>query len=555
MAIQLPDNPWGMRSLTRTGIRPLHTAPKKSGYNNTEVAKMIREFEKRMKSLLNEIPAERKRFTKWLKETGFVDKHGKRVFDYNKLDKYDRKKAVVQQGFSQISQGVESSISRVFASIAKTHPDFTREGLSSFGDVLAEALAEGTNEGARIVYDKWQRNLIGKAGFLKTGHHVEPLMALWPALMHLPPKLRQQTLQKLSNEGFTFGESSLDAIFQIIHREGDLTKLSKDWRKVLGGVDETWLDLNNPRIKAKAANKLAHASRIGGTSGGELLKPKPDLLRGVTNSDEAASLLRPYVRVAKNAGDVSHATSEALEKIIRNDNGTLKTAEQIQTLIKDGSFERAIDSVPEIGIIDKQDLTKFRPRGQVITGEDLGWRGQAPGAMMMQADGTAALDPVTDWKKTLMNIDAPQAVKNQLAAFTEANDMKGALQFARTSRGMPWMAGLSIPLGEWANAERRREIEANPDDNWLKLQYVLDDWSLKADYASVGTYALAATGKGVAVPGGLELSSNLAALGSLGMDLKRWGSNPEAVKETMDSWKSIWSRGTRGLLKGAQQLF
>ena len=173
----------------------------------------------------------------------------------------------------------------------------------------------------------------------------------------------------------------------------------------------------------------------------------------------------------------------------------------------------------------------------------------------MQADGTAALDPVTDWKKTLMNIDAPQAVKNQLAAFTEANDMKGALQFARTSRGMPWMAGLSIPLGEWANAERRKEIAANPNDKWLKFQYFLDEASLTADRASILTYGAAATGKGVAVPAGLEVSSNLAALASLGMDLDRWRKIPGAVDETMDYWKSVYTRGTRNLLKGAQRLF
>ena len=228
--IQLPKNIQGIQSIERTGKRPLWESPKKSGYNNTEVAGMVKEFERRMKLLLKEIPKERERFTKWLKETGFVNKHGKRVFDYNKLDKYDRKKAVVQQGFSQISQGVEEGISRVFASIGQTHPDFAKAGLKSFADTLSEALASGTNEGARIVYDKWQRNLIAKAGFLKTGHHVEPLMALWPELLKLPEKIRQQTLARLSGEGFKFGESSLEAIFQIIHRESDLTNLSKSWQ-------------------------------------------------------------------------------------------------------------------------------------------------------------------------------------------------------------------------------------------------------------------------------------------------------------------------------------
>ena len=521
------------------------------GYFDSESAKQIAEFKRRMERLFKQIPQERARFTKWLKETGFKDKiTGEVIYDYNKLGKAQRKIAMVENGFTQVSQSVQDSMTRIFASIGQTHPEFSREGLQSFGDIIAEALAEGTDEGARAVYTKWQQRLMS-SGKLKVGHHTEPLKALWAALENVPDHIRRGALNILSNEGFRFGENALDDIFQILHTQNDFNKLSTDWQSVLD-VSKPWLaETASPALKAAILKRLGHATSLGGTAL-SFIKPKPDLLKGVTDSKEAANRLRYYARIAKNQADVTSAASRSLEPFIYTKKGAIRSKNSIIRSIKDGSFETALNAVPEVPLLDNQDLAKFRPRGQVITG---GWKGQAPGAMMMQADGTAALDPAADWKRMLGNLDVPDNIKAQLRGFTEANDIKGALQFARTSRTMPWMAGLSIPLGEWANAERRKEIAANPNDNWLKFQYMLDDWSLKADYASVATYGAALTGKGVAVPAGLEVSSNLAALASLGMDLDRWRKIPGAVDETMDYWISVYTRGTRNLLKGAQRLF
>jgi len=181
---------------------------------------------------------------------------------------------------------------------------------------------------------------------------------------------------------------------------------------------------------------------------------------------------------------------------------------------------------------------------------------EIPGSMMrMQSGGAAALQ-ATDNLSFLDGIKgAPAGFKKKIQAMQMAGDIKGLTQLARSTRTMPWAAGLSIPLAEMAIREREKEVAANPNDPWRAFNLKLDRLSLQADYGSVGTYALAPTGVGGIVPAALEVTSNVTAGASGALDFGRWVKDPTARQETMDWWTNVYQRGARGLMKGAAAIF
>ena len=540
------------------------------GHFNDEIGKMVITLSNQLREIANQIPENQKAIETFLK-TGYPSSlpkfNGKLVYSYKDLSRGDRVKLIEQLGLGSISSATLEGLPRLIASLNQTDPDFAPKQmggvqLDNFADIVEKALTADTADEGRRIYDTWSSGVRNLAGKLFAGHHAQPLMPMWNALQNANPNIRKGILQMMKDTyDIDFGEGSLEYLVKWAHRESDMTKLADGWLGALGVTtgDRGYLDEVFPHVKKGLAELTAHSSRFGGTVG-DFLKPSRNLLKGVTSVKEGFELLKPFAMTARDAADQGAETSKFLRKyFFQADGTTIRPPEELKKILNSKEFSEGMSKIKRYGTVPPHDYPRLpKPMGaggQVITGKAVWGDSDVPPAMMMQTDGTAVLNPGTDWKEMINKLDAPDSVKAQLRGFTEANDITGALRFARASRAMPWMAGISVGLGEWANSERRKEIAANPNDKYLKFQYMLDDWSLKADYASVGTYALAATGKGIAAPAGFELSSNLAALGSLGMDLDRWRKTPGAVEETLDYWKSVYARGSRGLLKTAQQFF
>lgn len=327
--------------------RIIDPRPKASGYFTKEAKDMTERFMSLMKQHEKEILANKKKLDAILKRKGIKlsdlkKQKGGRFIIQSIKDEY---------GLGTASASVVERLQRVQASLGTTNPEFANAVGKSFGDVLEEALMSPNSDTARKVFIRWQDNLVTQGGDLLVGHHSAPLKAVWNSLKNVDPKLRPQILTALSEDlGIKVGEGSLEYILNIAHTNMQISKLTKNWQKALGGVNKDWLAKHNPQLVKQLEEVIAHATRFGGTTGVQggfnLVLPE-DLLKGVTDPRKAARLMRPYLDAAWGATEQSIETTKALSKVIFDKKGNLiKSA-----FDPGGAAEAVVRNIPRINII------------------------------------------------------------------------------------------------------------------------------------------------------------------------------------------------------------
>ena len=327
--------------------RIIDPRPKASGYFTKEAKDMTERFMRLMKQHEKEILANKKKLDAILKRRGIKlsdlkKQKGGRFIIQSIKDEY---------GLGTASSSVVERLQRVQASLGTTNPEFANAVGKSFGDVLEEALMSPNSDAARKVFIRWQDNLVTQGGDLLVGHHSAPLKAVWNSLKNVDPKLRPQILTALSEDlGIKVGEGSLEYILNIAHTNMQISKLTKNWQKALGGVNKDWLAKHNPQLVKQLEEVIAHATRFGGTTGVQggfdLVLPE-DLLKGVTNPRKAARLMRPYLDAAWGATEQSIETTKALSKVIFDKKGNLiKSA-----FDPGGAAEAVVRNIPRFNII------------------------------------------------------------------------------------------------------------------------------------------------------------------------------------------------------------
>ena len=327
--------------------RIIDPRPKASGYFTKEAKDMTERFMRLMEQHEKEILANKKKLDAILKRKGIKlsdlkKQKGGRFIIQSIKDEY---------GLGTASASVVERLQRVQASLGTTNPEFANAVGKSFGDVLEEALMSPNSDAARKVFIRWQDNLVTQGGDLLVGHHSAPLKAVWNSLKNVDPKLRPQILTALSEDlGIKVGEGSLEYILNIAHTNMQISKLTKNWQKALGGVNKDWLAKHNPQLVKQLEEVIAHATRFGGTTGVQggfdLVLPE-DLLKGVTDPRKAARLMRPYLDAAWGATEQSIETTKALSKVIFDKKGNLiKSA-----FDPGGAAEVAVRNIPRFNII------------------------------------------------------------------------------------------------------------------------------------------------------------------------------------------------------------
>tara|TARA_Y100001963_G_scaffold136835_1_gene199885 strand:- start:311 stop:1870 length:1560 start_codon:yes stop_codon:yes gene_type:complete len=321
--------------------RILTPPPAAKGYFNKEVNEMTAEFLRRMNKHKEDIIRNYEDFQVYLKKT---------KINYKKLSGAEKLALKKRLGITDASMNTVNDMGRMFASLETTNPDFAKKGLKSFADAVSDSLDEVDPSKARKAFRAWQiqlEKLADKGKFL-VGHHSSPLKGIWNSVKNAPEHLKKPMMTALEElYGLKLGEGSLVDMLQIAHMEKSQTQLGGAWIEALDGVKN--LDDYNPNIRPKILNKLAHAGRFGGTTQYKWMPPE-DLLKNITNAEEGATLLRPYLDAAKAMSDQGLETSNAIAKVLFK--GGKISPENIipAALKKGGAVEQAIEAVPEFGI-------------------------------------------------------------------------------------------------------------------------------------------------------------------------------------------------------------
>ena len=453
---------------------------------------------------------------------------------------------------------------------------------------LASALGTWDDEMAQTT----KVNKFNPAG--KVGHHRTALGVLRDAIEPLDVDVRAEFKRLALADGYKVGEEFLDYIDPAAHKA-----LTKNIYGVLRDklnikhVDE--IDPKHKHIFEALVERSAHAAAYGKESG--IVMPK-ELLKKGANADEVYRYARPYLELQKRGADAGLQLDEILTSNRWNTLEDLFEVVQKEMPLADTTpiLNKMRVDLMESGLYDpKIGRAKIKGRGYVqdlpkagLSVEDVYKNVWEPVDARGLRGLTRQIEPVTEagqvlFSKTNDFSDAVKPVGGGVAALTadsfaptgynklteqaqkvgnklvEAKDAANLKQLStigkRAAMLNPLMFGASTGLGALALQDRIKEVAANPDDPWLKFQLRLDQTALGADATGLTSSAAALTGWGALVPAAAEITSNVASGASLALDFGRWVKDPEAREDTLEWWTSVYQRGSRGLIKGLQQVF
>ena len=442
-------------------------------------------------------------------------------------------------------------------------------------------------------WDSKMHDFAGSVVKGKVGHHRTALSILRDALEPLDIDIRKEFKALALKNGYKVGEEFVDYIDPAAHKAFTKAVTGKLAEKL--GIDHvSKATAKHKELFAALTERAAHAAAFGSETG--LWVPKELIKKGAT-AEEVFNIARPYLELARRGADAGLE----LDKIISSDNWN--TTEELLELVKKVEVQ---DTTPiqnamrrdlyNAGFIDESGFSKLRKGREVVKSpQQLGQTIEQTLSNVWEpvdARGlrglTRQIEPVTEsgqvlFSKTNDLSDAVKPVGGGVAALTadsfaptgynklteqaqkvgnklvEAKDAANLKQLStigkRAAMLNPLMFGASTGLGALALQDRIKEVAANPDDPWLKFQLRLDQTALGADATGLTSSAAALTGWGALVPAAAEITSNVASGASLALDFGRWVKDPEAREDTLEWWTSVYQRGSRGLIKGLQQVF
>ena len=436
----------------------------------------------------------------------------------------------------------------------------------------------------------------------KVGHHRTALSVMRDALLEQPEGVRARFKELALADGYKVGEEFVDYIDPVAHKGLNKTihgKLKEKGYLKKGQIDE--------KVMKELVDRSAHSKLFGDTTGFNFPK---ELVTKNASAEDIYKAARPYLEMNRMAAD----QGLAFDKIVTE--GKWNTPEELLDLVKanaeidakktEALVNRMNVDLYEAGYIQPDGTTTIKgksltdrwgtkrgdlvpdpvSRGQTI--EDIYKNVWEPVDARGLRGLTRQIEPVTEsgqvlFSKTNDFSDAVKPVGGGVAALTadsfaptgynklteqaqkvgnklvEAKDAANLKQLStigkRAAMLNPLMFGASTGLGALALQDRIKEVAANPDDPWLKFQLRLDQAALGADATGLATSAAALTGWGALAPAAAEITSNVASGASLALDFGRWVKDPQAREDTLEWWTSVYQRGSRGLIKGLQQVF
>ena len=255
-----------------------------------------------------------------------------------------------QKGFDttlDYHPGNFNNLQRAISSLIATDP-----GL--WPDLIENALSAGAEQGSKIISSA-QTGLV--KDFLNVGHHEQGLKSLRPvleALQGMGQSLRERTLHVLETKyGFDFGELGLRHILPFAHTEGSLgpgrgpTGIRKDFQPLLdeafpelGGVKS--IDQINQNLRQLIKPLLAHSKAQHGTGG---IIPPVDLIKNLTDPNEIAEALRPFLDAQKAGAENAMRLSDTIWKHgLKKVNGEWILNKD--AWLPDGALQKAIENLP-----------------------------------------------------------------------------------------------------------------------------------------------------------------------------------------------------------------
>tara|TARA_R100000458_G_scaffold59517_1_gene70330 strand:- start:49 stop:1770 length:1722 start_codon:yes stop_codon:yes gene_type:complete len=466
-------------------------------------------------------------------------------------------------------------------------------------DELSEGLVAAIKKyGGAMTYTD-QVNKFNPAG--KVGHHRTALSTLRDAVAPLPGNVRKEFKRLALADGYQIGEEFIDYLDPAAH---------KRMNKTLQGILAEKNIKPSEKLLSALTERSAHAAAFGEESG--FFLPK-ELIKKGASADEVYKYAKPYLELAKRASasglqveDILTSnrwnTGDELLKLLETEMPLQDTTPILNKMRVDLLEANLLD--PKTGAIGSELKAAVKNYDYGLPGLKSSLVPDLPKAGLSVEDVyknvwepvdarglkglTRQVEPVTEagqvlFSKTNDLSDAVKPVGGGVAALTadsfaptgynklteqaqkvgnklvEAKDAANLKQLStigkRAAMLNPLMFGASTGLGALALQDRIKEVAANPDDPWLKFQLRLDQAALGADATGLASSAAALTGWGALAPAAAEITSNVASGASLALDFGRWVKDPQAREDTLEWWTSVYQRGSRGLIKGLQQVF